>query len=99
MELVIIRVSLLAAASGSRTFPTIESSTAGPQPTTTRSAYFGGQWLDTPLYDRETLRAGQRFTGPAIVQESGSTTVVSPGDRVRIDDFGNLVLSIAEEQA
>lgn len=95
VELVNIRVSLLAAAKGTRDLPALpESSTDAPHASEIRPAYFGEKWIDTPLYLRETLRAGQTFAGPAIVQESGSTTVVSPGDVVTVDDYGNLVLDI-----
>jgi len=94
VELVILRVSLLAAAAGTRSMAAIPAAEGDAAPTTTRPAYFAGSWVDTPLYDRETLRAGHSFAGPAIVQESGSTTVVSPGDRVTVDQFGNLVLTM-----
>lgn len=47
----------------------------------------------TPVYWRPDLRAGDRFAGPAIVEEFGSTVPVHPGFEVRVDDFGNLVIT------
>jgi len=57
-----------------------------------RSVYFDGQWLDTQIYERSMLQPEACVAGPAIVQEFGSTTVVQPGLRASIDEFGNLVL-------
>ena len=51
-----------------------------------------GEWLDAPLYRRAELRPGHRITGPAIVAESGSTTIVDPGWRARVTGRRHLVL-------
>ena len=42
------------------------------------------------IYDRDKLGAGSEFSGPAVVEEAGSTTVVFPEQRVAVDDYGNL---------
>jgi N-methylhydantoinase A len=57
-----------------------------------REVFFGGQEINTRVYDRARLRAGNRFRGPAIVTEYSATTVVLPGWRVRVDDYGNLLM-------
>ena len=49
-------------------------------------------YVATNLYDRAKLGAGDEFSGPAIVEEFGSTIPVHPGFAVRVDDFGNLVI-------
>ena len=41
---------------------------------------------------REELSAGSRLEGPAIIEESGSTTVVPPGYSVTVDSVGNMML-------
>jgi N-methylhydantoinase A len=46
----------------------------------------------TPVYARERLQPGDCLDGPAIVEEFGSTTVVFPGQRARVDDYANLLL-------
>jgi N-methylhydantoinase A len=46
----------------------------------------------TPIYARALLQPGDCVDGPAIVEEFGSTTVVFPGQRARVDAFANLVL-------
>ena len=62
----------------------------------TRPVYFAeaGRHLDTPTYDRAALVAGNRISGPALVEEYASTTVVHPGDTVEVDAFGDLVIAI-----
>lgn len=49
----------------------------------------------TPLYRRETLVAGQRIPGPALIAEANATTVVEPGWAARVGDQGELVLTRA----
>ena len=49
-----------------------------------------------PVYDRERLGGGDAFRGPAIVEEWNTTTIVHPGQRLGVDDYGNLI--IAEEE-
>lgn len=95
VELVNLRVSLLAASATTRRPPSAaDADGTDPVPVEVRPAYFSGRWTDTPVYVREELRGGHTFTGPAIVQESGSTTVVSPGDVVTVDALGNLVIDL-----
>ena len=50
--------------------------------------------VDTPVYARDLLRAGNRIAGPALIEEHASTTVVFPGDRLEVDAFGNLDIRI-----
>jgi N-methylhydantoinase A len=59
----------------------------------TRDVYFRGQgWLPTRVYDRAALPPGGELAGPAVIEESHSTTLVHPGQRVEVDPFGNLIL-------
>ncbi|HWC05604.1 MAG TPA: hydantoinase B/oxoprolinase family protein [Methylomirabilota bacterium] len=78
--------------------PTLRASAAGDgnverARTTTRAVAFDGRVVECPLYDRARLQAGDRLTGPAIVEEFGATTVVFPGQRVEVDWFANLLLT------
>jgi 5-oxoprolinase (ATP-hydrolysing) len=59
-----------------------------------RQAWFGRGFLEVPVYDRYALAAGERIEGPAIVEEREATTVVPPGDHLRVDEHLNLRLSI-----
>lgn len=62
--------------------------------TGTREVYFDGVARATRIYERERLVAGDIFEGPAIVSEYSSATIVPPGDRLRVDALGNLVIEI-----
>lgn len=46
------------------------------------------------IYDRERLESGMEFAGPAVIEEAGSTTVVLPDQDVRVDELGNLVITL-----
>ena len=49
-------------------------------------------YVDTPVIWRADLGAGDSFSGPAIVEEFGSTIPVHPGFEVVVDDWANLVI-------
>ncbi len=68
---------------------------ATPAPASTRPAYFGG-WVETPIHRRDSLRPGMAFDGPAIVEQSDTTTVIEPGMRARVDAYGNLLVEVAQ---
>ncbi len=61
----------------------------------TRSARFGGRDLECPVYQRERLDVGVTFEGPAIVDQLDCTTVVPPGEPVRVDEYRNLIIGAA----
>jgi N-methylhydantoinase A len=46
-----------------------------------------------PVYPRECLRPGDRLTGPALITEDQTTTVVSSAYRAEVDARGYIVLS------
>ena len=47
----------------------------------------------TPFYHRDLLEPEMFITGPAIIAEKATTTVVSPLYDVSIDTYGNLILT------
>jgi N-methylhydantoinase A len=52
-------------------------------------------FVSCPVYDREKLDAGNRITGPAIVEQMDTTTVIPPGMIGRIEPYLNLILEVA----
>ncbi|MEU6474667.1 hydantoinase B/oxoprolinase family protein [Streptomyces massasporeus] len=54
-----------------------------------------GAWRDVPLHRREDLPPGDTVTGPAIITEPSSTTVVDDGWRASATDDGHLVMERA----
>ena len=61
-----------------------------------RRAYFPevGGAIDCPVWDRYALKPGDRITGPALVEERESTTVICPGDTMSVDGQLNLILEL-----
>jgi N-methylhydantoinase A len=60
-----------------------------------RRVYFDAShgWVDTPIYRRGDLPAETDFSGPAIINEMSATSLVLPGQTVRADRWGNLIVS------
>ncbi len=56
-----------------------------------RPAYFG-EFVPTAIYERARLPLGVRVPGPAIVEQTDTTTVIPPGVVAIVDDAGNLRL-------
>ncbi len=53
------------------------------------------EWGDLcacPVFERAALRAGNSFSGPAVVEQLDSTVVVLPGQQVKVDAFGSLIV-------
>jgi N-methylhydantoinase A len=66
-----------------------------------KQVYFrsAGQFVETPVYRRDLLKSGNEFEGPALVEEHASTTLVQPGDSVKVDQLGNLQISIGSDRS
>jgi len=56
----------------------------------TRRVVFEDGAHDTPVFDRAALRAGHRISGPAVIEEAASVTLLRPGQTLSVDDYGNL---------
>jgi N-methylhydantoinase A len=94
-------VSLRGAVIGEMRKPPFEHiAKGGPEPDAAafrgnRAVYFASTgFVETPTYDRPALKAGNRITGPALIEEHASTTVAHPGDLVEVDAFGDLVITV-----
>ncbi len=64
-----------------------------------RAVSFGDGFVTAPVYDRYALTEGAEIAGPAIVEEREATTVVAPGDVLRVDAAGNLRIAIGAPSA
>jgi N-methylhydantoinase A len=58
----------------------------------TRTTIFDGESFAVPVVDRERMPPGETVTGPAIIEEAGSSTIVPPGWSVALDRIGCLAL-------
>ena len=57
--------------------------------------YYEQEWHDAVIYDRGKLGVGNVVTGPAIIVEMDSTTLVLPGHAATVDPVGNLLINPA----
>ncbi len=55
---------------------------------------FDGKKVSSTIYEREQLRTGRNYRGPAVVTEYSATTWVPPGKVFRRDAAGNLIIQI-----
>ena len=91
-ELVNLRVT----AFGKVERPTIpryspRSSDDGPLiPVGNRKVHFETGVLDTDIYKIESIRAGDRFDQPAVIEDPRSTFVVLPGQVAHVDEYRNV---------
>ena len=88
-------VNLRATGVGAISRPALQPVGAGdgdPHPDGRRPLFVAGGWHEAPVYRREALRAGDAVTGPAVIQEFGSTLPIHPGFAARVDELGNVVV-------
>ena len=67
-----------------------------PEPIARRAVVFSGDDapVDTPLYRREELPAEFTIAGPALIGQIDATTLLPPGSEARVDEYGNLHVTI-----
>lgn len=61
-----------------------------PAPHGTRRVYLGADWHDAAVYRRDDLPGGATVTGPAVIEEYGSTLPLLPGYHAEVDRHGHL---------
>ncbi|MGW3230357.1 hydantoinase B/oxoprolinase family protein [Kitasatospora sp. NPDC001095] len=54
--------------------------------------YTGGAWSQVPLLERESMRADDTVTGPAVIAEANATTVVDAGWKATVTAAGHLLV-------
>ena len=79
----------LAALAATERASTLKAAQAGE-----RRVWFSNGWHQTPIYARDRLPKDAVFQGPAILEQLDCTTVIEPGDTVRQDALGNLLIAV-----
>jgi N-methylhydantoinase A len=72
----------------------IETRSTTPKPKSRRPVFdpVSGEFQDVPIYWRDDLAPGARISGPAVIAENDTSTVVSPVFDAHIDKFGYIEL-------
>ncbi|WP_436346092.1 hydantoinase/oxoprolinase family protein [Natronorubrum sp. FCH18a] len=94
-------VNLRATATVPGTEPTVRHEGTGDARLGSRDAHFPGTGTEpreTTVYDRDRLESGATVSGPAILEQAESTTVVPPDWGGEILDDGTLVMSRAADR-
>ena len=64
-----------------------ESATAGQ-----RQLYHHGQLTTATVYERSRLKSGHRISGPAVITQADSTTLILPGHYGEVDSYLNILI-------
>jgi N-methylhydantoinase A len=66
------------------------------KPRSTRRVFFerAGGFVDTPVYRRADLPAGTTLTGPAVIEQLDTTTIIPTRVKASIDDYLNIILDM-----
>ena len=64
----------------------------------TRDVYFDNPdvWKKTNVYNRGLLPVNEEISGPVIIEEKSAVTVVYQDQKVKLDDYGNLIVEMME---
>lgn len=73
----------------------VEENPQVPAPVEVRKVRFEGspEYLDTNIYQRTQLPCGCTVSGPAIIEQMDSTSIIPPGWRAYNDPFLNLIVT------
>ena len=74
---------------GKKTGRTVEQAKTGE-----RKVFFGKEHgtLTTQIYNRERLEPGHKLSGPAIVEQLDTTTVIHPEQQATVDEYRNIII-------
>lgn len=73
-------------------------SEAGAVPVTWRTVWFPGEKVPArcPVYRRSEVQPGWELRGPAILHQEDSTVAIYPGQLALVDEYSNLIISVAK---
>ncbi|HEY1235420.1 MAG TPA: hydantoinase/oxoprolinase family protein [Candidatus Binatia bacterium] len=96
-DIVSLRVSAIGRL-GKPQFPRIATGEINPSSAARRGArmviFEDAGSLQAAVFDRAKLLANNVITGPAIIEETASTTVIEPGDLVTVNEYGHLMMEL-----
>jgi N-methylhydantoinase A len=74
----------------------LSSTTKSSGVSSSRKAYFSdlGGFVETPVYRDAHVAVREAQSGPALIEQPGSTLVIGPADTFEIDKFGNVIIAV-----
>ncbi|APH74599.1 hydantoinase/oxoprolinase family protein [Aquibium oceanicum] len=95
IEIVALRAEAILPLDGGQWHPA-PSAHGEPESVGKRAVVFDARGnIEAAIYRREAIGPGDRIEGPAVIEQTDSTVLVGPGDRLSADDRGNLVMEVA----
>ena len=95
-QIIVATVSVEAIGSGDTVHHDAAAHVFADEPVTTPlevvKMYCGNAWVDTPVFQRETLPAEWSVEGPALIVERTGTNVIEKGWCAYVSPLGNLLL-------
>ena len=79
--------------------PPLPRQAGPPAPVATRAVVYTDGKRDTPVYRREHLGAGAALNGPAIIEETVTSTLVLASQHLTVDAIGNLLITTGKKEA
>jgi N-methylhydantoinase A len=66
-----------------------------------RKVYFGKQhgMLNCLIYTRDRLEPGHKISGPAVIEQLDTTTVIHPEQQGTVDDYRNIIIKETKREA
>jgi N-methylhydantoinase A len=92
-EIVSLRVKATGITDKPRLRKTTTTKAQLPEPARVMKVFLTERASKVPVYIREALQAGAKLTGPAIITEYSSTTLVPANRRLEVDAWLNLLIS------
>jgi N-methylhydantoinase A len=74
-------------------FHCLPAASGPPEPIGRRPVHYLDRSCDTPVFDRASLLAGHVITGPAVIEEAASVTVLDPQRQLTVDEYGHLLIA------
>ncbi len=94
IEIVNLRITATGRATADRPLQAVARVTADP--VGRRKVWFTPDSpVDTPVYDRADLARAQVLHGPAVIEQLDALTLVHPGDTVRVEVDGTMIIEVA----
>jgi len=99
IQMVNLRVSVSAPVDGAQMRITADQTQGQSSFKETRPVYFAEAdgFIETAVYDRYRIKAGETVEGPAVFEENESTLVIGPGAVCQAQPDGSLVVTLPED--
>lgn len=92
IEFVNLRLVAQGKLPGSRLIENWSGNQKPSRPSGTRTVWFQGKGIESPIHERSGLISGQVINGPAIIEQLDSTIVIPPKFQGVVGDMGNLII-------